>query len=107
VDRREARRARGAAAGAVTDDDGGTAVGAAFVLFLNANGSLEGHQKISALAGGFSGDIDVHDWFGSATAGLGDVDGDGNPDLAVGARFDDDGGGNRGAVWILHLNGSN
>ena len=34
---------------------------------------------------------------------LGDLDGDGVGDLAVGARWDDDGGSGRGAVWILHL----
>ena len=33
-----------------------------------------------------------------------DVDGDGVPELAVGATYDDDGGTNRGAVYILFLN---
>ena len=36
-------------------------------------------------------------------ASLSDLDGDGVGDMAVGARFDDDGGGNRGAVWVLFL----
>ena len=34
---------------------------------------------------------------------MGDLDGDGAVDLAVGAREDDDGGTDRGAVWILFL----
>ena len=42
-------------------------------------------------------------------AALGDLDGDGLADLAVGAIRDDDGGGDpradRGAVWILFLDG--
>ncbi len=40
---------------------------------------------------------------------MGDLNGDGVGDLAVGATNDDDGGippdANRGAVWILFLNG--
>jgi len=36
---------------------------------------------------------------------LGDLDGDGVGDLAVGALGDDDGGSERGAVWILFLDG--
>ena len=42
-------------------------------------------------------------------ASLGDLDGDGVGDLAVGARLDDDGGNppeaDRGAVWVLFLDG--
>ena len=37
-------------------------------------------------------------------AALGDLDGDGVGDLAVGAPRDDDGGTDRGAVWVLFLN---
>lgn len=37
-------------------------------------------------------------------AGLGDVDGDGVGDVAVGAPFDDDGEVDAGAIWILYLN---
>ncbi len=36
---------------------------------------------------------------------LGDLDGDGVGDLAVGAIANDDGGSNRGAVWVLFLDG--
>ena len=42
-----------------------------------------------------------------AGAALGDLDGNGNADLAVGADGDKDGGnpsGGEGAVWILFLN---
>ena len=38
-------------------------------------------------------------------AALGDLDGDGVGDLAVGALGDDDGGSARGAVWVLFLDG--
>ena len=52
-----------------------------------------------ALADGISG----QDLFGSSLSALGDVDGDDVLDLAVGAPFDDEGGFDRGAVWILTL----
>jgi len=86
------------------DDDGGPDQGAAYVLFLRPDGRVIRHQKISALEGGFGGDLDPRDQFGRAMAGPGDLDGDGIPDLVVGANYDDDGGWNRGAIWILGLN---
>ena len=39
-----------------------------------------------------------------SVANIGDLDGDGVNDLAVGANGDDDGGGNRGAVHIIFMN---
>ncbi len=36
---------------------------------------------------------------------LGDLDGDGVTDIGVGANRDDDGGSERGAVWVLFLDG--
>ena len=91
------------AVGAERDDDGGTDRGAVWILFLNEDGTVKAHQKISSTDGGFTGVLDDGDLFGG-TEGLGDIDNDGIPDLAVGARLDDDGGWARGAVWILFLN---
>ena len=96
------------AVGAPLDDDGdeqfgGKDRGAVWILFLNSDGSVSGHQKISDTAGDFGGTLEDEDWFGSNLAGIGDLDGNGVPDLAVGARRDDDGEVNRGAVWILFL----
>ena len=92
------------AIGAPRDDDGGTDRGAVWIVFLNPDGSVKAFQKISDTAGGFSGTLDNGDWFGGALSALGDLDGDGVEDLAVGAPFDDDGGTDRGAVWVLFLN---
>jgi PKD repeat protein len=51
--------------------------------------------------GGFSGLVQGNDWFGVSCAALGDVDGDGATDLAVGAYQADEGGFDCGAAWIL------
>ena len=91
--------------GAINDDDGGPSRGAVWILFLNTNGTVKSHQTISDTQGGFDGILDDLDRFGSSAASLGDLNGDGVGDLAVGAAFDDDGGSSRGAVWILFLDG--
>ena len=101
------------AVGATGDSDGAAysafeQVGAVWVLFMDANGSVRARQKINALQGGFAGDLEEGDGFGFSLAGLGDLDGDGVEDLAVGAIGDDDGAGINGlgyvgAVWILFL----
>jgi len=92
------------AVGATGDDDGGTDRGAVWILFLNADGTVKGKQKISSTSGGFGGVLDTRDIFGSSLARIGDLDGDGVTELAVGARFTDDGAFATGAVWILFLN---
>ncbi|MCP3936626.1 MAG: hypothetical protein GY708_14765, partial [Actinomycetia bacterium] len=86
------------------DDDGGSYRGAVYVLFLNADGTVKAEQKISSTVGGLTGPLEDLDYFGSSMAGVGDLDGDGIADIAVGARWDDDGGSNRGAVYVLFLN---
>lgn len=85
-------------------DDGGTNRGAVYILFMNRDGTVQSQQKISATSGNFSGVLHDGDQFGSAVAGIGDLDGDGIPDIAVGASGDDSGGSNRGAVWVLFMN---
>ena len=93
------------AVGARNDDDGGDRRGAVWMLFLNPDGTVKSHQKISDHEGGFTGILDDVDRFGISVASLGDLDGDGVIDLAVGADRDDDGGIDRGAVWVLFLDG--
>jgi len=92
--------------GAPLDDDGGTDRGAVWILFMNDDGTVDIEQKISDNEGGFTllSVLDDNDQFGSAVAELGDLNGDGFLDVAVGAPLDDDGGTDRGAVWILFLN---
>ena len=69
------------------------------------NVTVIGAQKISNNYGGLSAfyTLDWNDRFGYSLAALGDWDGDGIPDIAVGAPHDDDGGFNWGAVYIICL----
>jgi hypothetical protein len=89
------------AVGAPLDDDGGTDRGAVWLLSLDGNGGVTQTLVISSTSGGFGGDLDDQDYFGHATGALGDFTGDGSPELLVGSSYDDDGGPDRGAVWIL------
>lgn len=93
------------AVGAGGDDDGGGDRGAVWVLFLDRTGIVLSHQKISSTVGGFAGPLDNADDFGTSLAEIGDLDGAGPGvrSLAVGASFDDDGGIDRGAVYVLTL----
>ena len=95
--------------GAVLDDDGGASPdsdrGAIWPLLLNADGTVKTHRKISDTRGGFTGILDDGDVFGASVASIGDLDQDGIGDLAVGAPGDDDGGQDRGAVWVLFMGG--
>ena len=86
--------------GADPDDD----FGAVWVLFLRSDGTVRDYTKIGRYRGGWSGSLDPGDEFGRTVASLGDHDGDGIPDVAVGACYDDDGGSSKGAVWIFFMN---
>ncbi len=92
------------AIGVQQDDDGGSNRGAVWILFMNANGSVNSQQKISSTEGNFDGDLENGDHFGSAVDVAGDLDGNGVNDLVVGSSGDDDGGSDSGAVWILFMN---
>ncbi len=93
------------AVGAVGDDDGGTDRGAVHLLYLNSNGTVFANRKISATSGGFTGTLTFGCDFGSSVANLQDLDGNGPSvrALAIGSVFDDDGGTDRGAVWVTFL----
>lgn len=55
---------------------------AVWILLLRSDGTVKSARKIAAGQGGFTGSI--AEKFGTALEGIGDFDGDGVPDLAVG-----------------------
>jgi hypothetical protein len=93
-----------AAVGARRDSDDR---GAIYVMFLNADGTVKNSVKIDDSVGG-GPPLASGGRFGQSIASLGDLDGDGVTDLAVGGMWDDTGGSGRGAVHILflHANGT-
>src|SRR5262249_37754691 len=65
--------------------------------------NIANRKKIaSGLNGGPT--LTLQNYFGSAVASLGDLDGDGVTDIAVGTRLDDTGGFHRGAVYVEFMN---
>jgi hypothetical protein len=103
------------AVGAPGDDDGGSNQGAVWVLSLRpCDGSASMVQaKVSEATTVFSpatvfaddlgAGLDSTDYFGWSVATLGNLGG--GLGLAAGSLYDDDGGSNRGAFWVLGLMG--
>ncbi|HEX5009031.1 MAG TPA: FG-GAP-like repeat-containing protein [Planctomycetota bacterium] len=92
------------AAGMPYSSVGSDAGGAVWILFLKPDGTVKSLQPIGPGVGGFHGTLAYQDDFGAALSALGDIDGDGVMDLAVGASGDDGSGFDQGALWILFLN---
>ena len=96
-------------AGADGDDDGFSTntnskagPGAVYILFMNRDGTVKAKQKISNSYGnlGAVAQLEDGDAFGQSCAGVNDMNGDGIPDLAVGAP----GRSRGGALFTLYLN---
>ncbi len=89
--------------GSYLDNDGGADSGAFYIHFLNTNGSVKSTQKISTLTPG-GASLNAGDLYGTSIVRLGDLNGDGTPDFAVGASANDTGGSNRGKLPIHFFN---
>lgn len=85
--------------GARSDDDSATDAGAAYILFMNKDGSVKTNQKISALEGNFNETLLEKNYFGYGVAGIGDYNNDNIPDIAVSAP-----NSTNIALYIIHLN---
>ena len=97
------------AVGASGDDDGQGLAGAVYVLFLKEEGKVRFFQKISSTRGGLRASPDSADGFGTSVASVGDLDGDGIGDLAVGADGDNDGRADRSSSirnWLKLIGAS-
>jgi hypothetical protein len=64
----------------------------------------DGFVRIEEGSGGFFADLDAGDRFSRDHDLAGDINGDGIPDLVIGARSDDDGQTDAGAVYIVFMN---
>ena len=82
--------------GAVNDDSGGPASGAAWLLY----GPLEGEVSLAQADVKLIGEV-WDDRAGGSVAGAGDTDGDGFDDILVGAHGNDSGGANAGAAYLV------
>lgn len=69
------------------------------LVTLDAGGLERTRQRI-ATPENVPGLVQSGDGFGSALAYLGDLDGDGTDELAIGAPYDDEGANDSGTVWI-------
>ena len=88
------------AVGALWDGDGGSQNGAVYLLYLDPSSSatsIKEFVKLSDTAGGFDGAFDPPTWFGIDITSIGDLNFDGQDDLAIGASRR----GPSGAVWIV------
>jgi gliding motility-associated-like protein len=92
------------AVGSRRDADGGPRRGAVWILFMNADFTVNTFTKISDISGGFTETLEFEDYFGGAVLNIGDLDGDGVTDLVVGAYRDDDQLPNSGSFYVLFLN---
>ncbi|MCK6506985.1 hypothetical protein L6R53_27035 [Myxococcota bacterium] len=87
--------------GATADATTGTGAGAAYVVLGGMTGTVDlGDADAKLLGNATSGGL------GSSTAYLGDQDGDGFDDVAIGASLDDTVGADAGAVFLLGGTGS-
>jgi hypothetical protein len=75
----------------------GGKAGAVWILFLDRTGGVRAESRIWDPTGA------MYSQFGQALASIGDLDGDGIGELAVGSPFDDGEGQFRGAVWLFFL----
>ncbi len=91
-------------AGAKGNDDGGSDAGAAWVLLMNSDGTVKSAVELASGMNGMSSALASGDSFGHSVVSVGDVDGDGVPDIIAGASGNDDGGSSAGAVWVLLMN---
>jgi hypothetical protein len=89
--------------GAHLNSDGGSNAGAAYIILGSSLGTSSTIDLSSAdykLVGEVSGD-----YAGWSVSSAGDVDGDGLDDVLVGAYYDDDGGTDAGAAYLILTGG--
>ena len=88
-------------------DDGGTPSandsGNVAILYPDTDGSLVREKREIKNTTANGPELSANDYFGISVANMGDLNGDGWDDLAIGAIGDDAGGTDRGAVHIIYM----
>lgn len=79
----------------------GSSQGAVYILFMTPERGIKSHQFITTGEAGFEPFLKENSCFGSSIARIGDLDGDGVTELAVGAMGL---GKQRGGIYILYMN---
>ena len=89
--------------GADGDNAGGNDRGTIHIMFMNTNGSVKSTVEIND-ATTYGPSLSDYDFFGTSVTSIGDLNRDGIPDIAVGARGDATGGNSdKGAIHIISL----
>ena len=94
------------AVGAITDEGTDLGSGAFYIHFMNTDGTIDSTVKIdeNTVNGVTAASLDAGDAYGAAIANIGDLNGDGVQDLAVGAYFDEGTDSASGAIYIHFMN---
>lgn len=87
--------------GARLADGNGTSAGSAYVVYGKADGAEVRLGTLGAQGFEIRGAL-ASDQAGGAVSAAGDVNGDGLADILVGVRFDDTGGTNNGAAYVVY-----
>ncbi len=90
----------------IMDSVNGIQSGRVRILFLNSNGTVKGIKRIDNNASNFIGVLSDGDYFGSVASGVLDLKGDFKNDLLIGVGYKDDGGTDKGAIYLLNLDGA-
>ena len=94
------------AVGAPYDGEAGPLSGAVWVLLMLPDGTVRTKVKLNGVSQFELRSVGSFDQFGSAVEGIGDIDGDGVADIAVGAPGDSRVATQAGSVMIVMLGGS-
>ncbi|MBK8806819.1 MAG: FG-GAP repeat protein [Bacteroidales bacterium] len=83
------------------DDKGGENIGSAWILYLNENGTVKSHNKIS---GKHFSEVETEDYFGYYIKNLGDLNNDGKIEYSFATLYGDGKVDNNGGFYLTNLN---